>query len=72
MLLAGAFGALAGVAGTVLSHLMSYQFPKAGAVPTGPTIVLCATTLVLLSLVFGSARGWVWALRRTKLVEAAA
>ena len=65
VLLAGLFGALAGIAGTIGSHLLSYQFPKAGSVPTGPTIVLCATALVLLSLVFGTARGWVWTLRRT-------
>ena len=58
--LAGLFGALAGVTGTVASHLLSYQFPKAGSVPTGPTIVLCATALVALSLVFGTARGWLW------------
>ena len=62
--LAGLFGALAGVAGTLARHLLSYQFPKAGSVPTGPTIVLCATALVGLSLVFGTARGWLWALRR--------
>jgi manganese/zinc/iron transport system permease protein len=62
--LAGLFGALAGVAGTLVSHLLSYQFPKAGALPTGPTIVLCATALVLFSLAFGTARGWVWTLRR--------
>ena len=63
VLLAGLFGALAGITGTVTSHLLSYQFPKAGSVPTGPTIVLCATAFVLLSLLFGTARGWVWALR---------
>lgn len=60
VVLAGLFGTLAGVAGTLTSHLLSYQFPKAGSVPTGPTIVLCATALVLVSLVFGTARGWVW------------
>lgn len=70
VLLAGAFGALAGVAGTVASHLLSYQFPKAGSVPTGPTIVLCATALVLLSLVFGTARGWVWTFVRAKAASA--
>jgi manganese/zinc/iron transport system permease protein len=33
--------------------------------PTGPTIVLSATLLVAVSLVFGPARGLVWApLRR--------
>lgn len=62
--LAGLFGALAGVCGTVASHLLSYQFPKAGSVPTGPTVVLCATALVLFSLAFGTARGWVWQLTR--------
>jgi manganese/zinc/iron transport system permease protein len=67
--LAGLFGALAGVAGTLASHLLSYQFPKAGSVPTGPTIVLCATALVVLSLVFGTARGWVWALRQRAALE---
>ena len=69
--LAGLFGALAGVAGTLASHLLSYQFPKAGSVPTGPTIVLCATALVVLSLVFGTARGWVWAFGRARLRLAA-
>ena len=53
--LAGVFGAVAGAGGTVASHLLSYQFPKAGSVPTGPTIVLCATAIVLLSLAFGRA-----------------
>ncbi len=43
--------------GTVASHLLSYQYPKAGAVPTGPTIVLCATALVQLSLAVGALRG---------------
>ena len=62
--LAELFGALAGAGGTVTSHLLSYQFPKAGSVPTGPTIVLCATLLVALSLLFGTARGWVWTFRR--------
>ena len=61
--LAGLFGATAGVGGTVGSHLASYQFPKAGAVPLGPAIVLSAIALVLLSLAFGTARGWVWTLR---------
>lgn len=71
VLLAGLFGALAGVCGTVASHLLSYQFPKAGSVPTGPTIVLCATALVLFSLAFGTARGWVWQLTRKPTPSAA-
>lgn len=57
VVLAGLFGALAGAGGTVASHLLSYQFPKAGAVPTGPTVVLCATLLVAVSLLAGPARG---------------
>jgi manganese/zinc/iron transport system permease protein len=61
--LAGLFGALAGVGGTVTSHLLSYQLPRDRSVPTGPTIVLCATLLVALSLLFGTARGWVWTFR---------
>jgi manganese/zinc/iron transport system permease protein len=63
VVLAGVFGALAGAGGTVASHLLSYQFPRAGSVPTGPAIVLCATAVVLVSLAFGTARGRVWALR---------
>lgn len=62
--LAGLFGALAGAGGTVASHLLSYQFPKAGSVPTGPTVVLCATALVMLSLLFGTAHGWAWKFAR--------
>ncbi len=54
VLLAGALGAISGVAGTVASHLLST--PRA-TVPTGPTIVLCATLLVVASLLFGTARG---------------
>jgi manganese/zinc/iron transport system permease protein len=53
VLLAGLFGALAGVAGAVLSSL-------AARVPTGPTIVLCLTALVLVSLAFAPNRGLVW------------
>lgn len=60
VLLAGGFGALAGAGGTVLSHLLSYLPGKAVTVPTGPTVVLTAVALVLLSLVFGTARGALW------------
>ncbi|MBM3981115.1 MAG: metal ABC transporter permease [Planctomycetes bacterium] len=70
VVLAGVFGALAGAGGTLASHLLSYQFPKRGSIPTGPTIVLCATALVLVSLVLGTARGWVWTLRRAPLAPA--
>ncbi|HXD88343.1 MAG TPA: iron chelate uptake ABC transporter family permease subunit [Urbifossiella sp.] len=53
VLLAGIFGAAAGVGGTVASHLAGR------GVPTGPTIVLAATLLTVLSLLFGRARGLV-------------
>lgn len=62
VVLAGLFGATAGVGGAVTSHLLSY-LPNVGTVPTGPTIVLCATGLVLVSLVFGTARGVLWTAR---------
>ena len=51
--LAAAFGALAGVVGSVLSS-------EAERLPTGPTIVLCATAITLISLVFASRRGLFW------------
>ena len=54
VLIAGLIGALAGLGGTIGGHLAGR------GVPTGPTIVLTATALVLLSLVFGSARGVLW------------
>jgi manganese/zinc/iron transport system permease protein len=52
--LAALFGALAGAAGAILSSV-------AERLPTGPTIVLCASAIVALSLAFGPARGLVWA-----------
>ncbi|HEX2091380.1 MAG TPA: metal ABC transporter permease [Longimicrobiaceae bacterium] len=51
--LAGAFGAGAGVAGAVLSSTTQH-------LPTGPTIVLCLTALVILSLLLAPNRGIVW------------
>jgi len=53
LVLAGAFGGLAGVAGAVVSSLGAH-------VPTGPTIVLCLTALVILSLTLAPNRGLVW------------
>jgi len=50
VLLAGLFGALAGLGGTIASHLAGR------GVPTGPTIVLAATAIVLVSMVRGRAR----------------
>ena len=58
VVLAGAFGALAGVSGAVLSATT----PR---LPTGPTIVLCATAVVGVSLLFAPGRGLVAAWLRT-------
>jgi manganese/zinc/iron transport system permease protein len=51
-LLAAGFGALAGVAGAVVSS-------EAARLPTGPTIVLCAAAVVALSFLFAPRRGLV-------------
>lgn len=53
VLLAACFGALAGVSGTVISS-------SASRIPTGPTIVLCATVVVGISIAFAPNRGLVW------------
>ena len=53
MLLAAFFGALAGVSGTVISS-------SASRIPTGPTIVLCATVVVGFSILFALNRGLLW------------
>lgn len=50
VLLAGLFGAVSGLSGAVLSSMI----PR---LPTGPTIVLCMTALMLLSLAFAPNRG---------------
>lgn len=50
VLLSALFGATAGVTGAVISSTASH-------VPTGPTIVLAATTLVLVSMAFAPERG---------------
>jgi manganese/zinc/iron transport system permease protein len=63
VLIAGFIGAMAGLGGTVAGHLAGR------GVPTGPTIVLAATAIVLFSLLFGTARGAVWS--RFKRVAAA-
>jgi manganese/zinc/iron transport system permease protein len=51
--LAGAYGAVAGITGSVVSA-------ETERLPTGPTIVLCATAIVVVSLLFASRRGLVW------------
>ena len=53
MLLAACFGALAGVSGAIISS-------SASRIPTGPTIVLCATVVVGFSIAFASNRGLLW------------
>lgn len=59
MSLAAFFGALAGVAGAVVSSTTA-------RVPTGPTIVLCAGVLVAVSLFFAPNRGLVAAWLRAR------
>ena len=51
--LAALFGALSGVAGAVLSVTQS-------RLPTGPMIILCATVIVVVSILFAPHRGLLW------------
>jgi manganese/zinc/iron transport system permease protein len=53
VLLSAAFGAAAGVAGALLSSSIA-------RLPTGPTIVLCVTAIVIVSLLFAPVRGIFW------------
>jgi manganese/zinc/iron transport system permease protein len=53
VILAALYGALAGVAGTLVSSLGS-------GLSTGPVIVLCAGIIVAVSLLFAPNRGLVW------------
>lgn len=55
--LAGLFGAIAGVSGAVISSSTTH-------LPTGPTIVLCVSVLVFISLFFAPNRGLVWSWAR--------
>jgi manganese/zinc/iron transport system permease protein len=64
VLLAAAFGAMSGAGGTFLAHHLGVRYDA--GVPTGPTIVLIATTLVMISLVFAPARGLLWNMRRSR------
>jgi manganese/zinc/iron transport system permease protein len=53
VMISGFFGALSGVSGALIS--------ATGAnLPTGPLIVLCATTLLVLSLFLGRSQGFLW------------
>lgn len=51
--LAAGFGALAGISGAIISS-------TAAGLSTGPTIVLCVSAIVLISLLFSPNRGLVW------------
>jgi manganese/zinc/iron transport system permease protein len=53
VILSSLFGALAGVGGAVISSLSA-------RLPTGPTIVLCISALVLFSILLAPNRGLLW------------
>jgi manganese/zinc/iron transport system permease protein len=53
VLLAAGFGAISGLAGTLTSSMMN-------DLPTGPTITIYLTIIVLFSLLFARQRGLVW------------
>lgn len=57
--LAALFGALSGVTGALISISDS-------KLPTGPMVILSATAIVIVSLLFGRARGTVWEALRTR------
>lgn len=62
VVLSGVFGALAGVVGALISS-------TAARLPTGPTIVLCISALVFVSLFLAPHRGLVWAWARQRRRE---
>jgi len=53
VVLAAIFGAVAGVGGAVISSLTE-------RLPTGPTIVLCISGIVIISMLFAGNRGLFW------------
>ena len=53
IILAALFGAVSGIAGAVISS-------TAARIPTGPTIVLCISTIVIISITLAPNRGLVW------------
>lgn len=61
--LAAVFGAASGVSGALISISES-------RIPTGPMIILSLTVIVVISLLFGSARGlaWEWLASRRRLL----
>jgi manganese/zinc/iron transport system permease protein len=56
----GIFGALAGVSGALVSS-------QAARIPTGPMIVLCASAIVIFSLLLAPNRGLVWGFAREQV-----
>ncbi len=59
VILAGFFGAFSGVLGTIISS-------SVGKMPTGPSIVLVISMIVILSMTFSPNRGLLWRLLRQK------
>jgi manganese/zinc/iron transport system permease protein len=53
VVLSGLFGALSGVSGALISATGAH-------LPTGPLIVLCATGLLIFSLILGRSQGFLW------------
>jgi len=53
VLLSGCFGLLAGVSGALLSSSVPH-------LPTGPTIVVCVSLIMVFSLLFATNRGLLW------------
>jgi manganese/zinc/iron transport system permease protein len=64
LLLSAFFGAASGVVGAMISV-------TASRLPTGPMVILCATVIVFVSILFAPERGIVWeAFRRRSLRDA--
>jgi manganese/zinc/iron transport system permease protein len=61
-ILSGAIGGLAGAAGSLVSA-------SVGRLPTGPSIVIVSSLVLVVSLLFAPRRGMVWAWRRERLVR---
>lgn len=60
LVLSGIFGAISGISGSVISSATQN-------LPTGPTIILCVSAIVLVSILFAPNRGIVWAFIRKKI-----
>lgn len=62
VVLSAIFGAISGVIGTIISSVI----PK---LPTGPTIVIVISVIVIISLTFAPKRGLIWKFFRNKKNE---